>query len=273
MGASLKDISFEQIKGNYYYGLFEDFKLIINKKTGYCNVTKLCKDGGKYLLYWLEDKRTEDLIIYYNEKSMPGKPSMKYKFTKDEYNKIIQGIYIRKELISVIALWISVDFYYKVNKIIERYFINEINEKYINNEELKEKLRKAEINIEQLKVENQRYKEKEEDITPKTINEDKFDTFTLIKKNKKDSEYPYYCIRIQRSNLVKAIAEVEKKYPDYDVIYALRYDPNPITLFNRIKEQLKDKIETKYNDIKLLGNNYTEDKFINDIEQLSKTKF
>lgn len=39
---SLNDICYEQIKDNFYYGKFGDFKLVIDKDTGCFNATKLC---------------------------------------------------------------------------------------------------------------------------------------------------------------------------------------------------------------------------------------
>lgn len=40
---SLRDTCYEHIKDNFYYGLFGDFKLVIDTKTGYFNATKLCR--------------------------------------------------------------------------------------------------------------------------------------------------------------------------------------------------------------------------------------
>jgi hypothetical protein len=38
---------YEHIKDTYYYGLFGDFRLVIDKRTGYFNATKLCNQGNK----------------------------------------------------------------------------------------------------------------------------------------------------------------------------------------------------------------------------------
>jgi hypothetical protein len=48
---SLRDVCFEQIQDQYWYGLYGDFKIIIDKDTGYFNATKLCQDGGKEFKY------------------------------------------------------------------------------------------------------------------------------------------------------------------------------------------------------------------------------
>ena len=43
----LKDVCYRQIKDNFYYGLFGDFQLVVDKNTGCFNATKLCNNGGK----------------------------------------------------------------------------------------------------------------------------------------------------------------------------------------------------------------------------------
>ena len=44
---SLTSLIREDINTNYGRGKYGDFSIIIRKKDGYVNVTKLCKDGGK----------------------------------------------------------------------------------------------------------------------------------------------------------------------------------------------------------------------------------
>ena len=48
----LSEIAFEQISGNYWYGQYGDFKVIMMKDCGYVNATKLCTDGGKEFNKW-----------------------------------------------------------------------------------------------------------------------------------------------------------------------------------------------------------------------------
>jgi len=49
---SLTERIYEHIKDNFYYGLFGDFKLVIDKATGYFNATKLCEQGKKEYKKW-----------------------------------------------------------------------------------------------------------------------------------------------------------------------------------------------------------------------------
>jgi hypothetical protein len=68
---SLCDICYEHIIQNFYYGLFGEFKLVIDKATGYFNATKLCNQGGKSFKYWLRLEKSKKLVEYY-QKSWGG---------------------------------------------------------------------------------------------------------------------------------------------------------------------------------------------------------
>ena len=48
----LSDCIYEHIKDTFYYGIFGDFKLVIDKSTGCFNATKLCAQGGKEYKKW-----------------------------------------------------------------------------------------------------------------------------------------------------------------------------------------------------------------------------
>lgn len=48
----LTECIYECIKDTFYYGVFGDFKLVIDKATGYFNATKLCDQGGKRFRDW-----------------------------------------------------------------------------------------------------------------------------------------------------------------------------------------------------------------------------
>jgi len=52
----LSKIAFEQIHGNYWYGSYGEFKVVMMKDCGYINGTKLCKDGGKKFKEWKRNK-------------------------------------------------------------------------------------------------------------------------------------------------------------------------------------------------------------------------
>ncbi|AAG02730.1 hypothetical protein AMV024 [Betaentomopoxvirus amoorei] len=153
---SLIDVCYEHIKDSYYYGLFGDFKLVIDKTTGCFNATKLCNLGGKKFKQWKRLEKSQELIDYIKN-NRGGDPHPGFYETKgdnkDENVKKITGCYVPKEVILDISSWISVEFYLKCNDIIINYYntefkslsekeiinkIKEIENKYINIVEDKE---------------------------------------------------------------------------------------------------------------------------------------
>lgn len=66
--ASLNDICYEQIKDSFHFGIFGDFKLVVDKETGYFNATKLCNSGGKHFSKWTRLDKSKKLIKYYENK-------------------------------------------------------------------------------------------------------------------------------------------------------------------------------------------------------------
>jgi hypothetical protein len=123
---SLTDIIFEFIdtKKEYARGKYGEFEVIIMKKNGYVNATKLCKEKGKRFDHWLENKSSKELVSEV-KKSSPGIPG-------DAIIKItggnileVRGTYVHPDLVPHIASWISPVFALKVSKIVNEYIIQE----------------------------------------------------------------------------------------------------------------------------------------------------
>ena len=100
---SLNDVCFEQIRDTFYYGMFGEFKLVVDKKTGCFNATKLCADGGKEFRKWSRLEKSKKLIDYYESRRpyMVGGSDF-YEVTGDNKNELVAkttGQYVRKELI------------------------------------------------------------------------------------------------------------------------------------------------------------------------------
>ena len=58
----LSQLTFEQIQGNYWYGAYGEFSVIMMKDTGFVNATKMCQSGGKDYKNWTQNKNSQDLI-------------------------------------------------------------------------------------------------------------------------------------------------------------------------------------------------------------------
>ena len=153
----LNNICYEQIKDSFYYGVFGDFKLVIDKTTGYFNATKLCDAGGKHFRQWKILEKSKRMIKYYEEScrhNYDGSFLYEIKLqNNDKINKQITGTYAPQELILDIASWISVEFYHRCNRIIINYFVEEF--KKMDNVDRKQKIKEVEKKMEELTIENQ----------------------------------------------------------------------------------------------------------------------
>jgi hypothetical protein len=126
--ASLNDVCFERIRDTFYYGMFGEFKLVVDKKTGCFNATKLCKDGGKEFRQWMRLEKSKRLIEYYDKFDRGISHGQTYEVKGGDKNDAIAkttGQYVRKELILDIASWVSVEFYDKCNRIIVDFYVAE----------------------------------------------------------------------------------------------------------------------------------------------------
>jgi hypothetical protein len=130
--ASLNDVCFERIRDTFYYGMFGEFKLVVDKKTGCFNATKLCADGGKQFKNWSRLEKSKRLIEYYESRGSDFDSShmsgQTYEVKGGDKNDAIAkttGQYVRKELILDIASWVSVEFYDKCNRVIVDFYVAE----------------------------------------------------------------------------------------------------------------------------------------------------
>ncbi len=133
---------YDQIIGTFYYGIFGDFKLVIDKSTGYFNATKLCDSGTKRFKDWLKLDKSKKLVEYYQTKlsqvfatssrnwrddglALRADQNPKLMYEVKSTQQQITGTYVPKELILDIASWVSIEFYDKCNTTILNYFINQ----------------------------------------------------------------------------------------------------------------------------------------------------
>ena len=165
----LKQVCYEQIKDSFYYGLFGDFKLIIDKNTGCFNATKLCDLTGKQFRGWARLQHSKALIEYYTKTRRADLHGVFYEIKGYQHDnrKYITGQYICKELFLALAIWISVEFYDKCSKIVLDYLMKEnpniktiedsMSKLKIENEEKDEQLKQKQDKIDELieKVDNQ----------------------------------------------------------------------------------------------------------------------
>ena len=152
----LSECIYEHIKDTFYYGVFGDFKLVIDKATGRFNATKLCDAGGKEYRQWTRLEKSKRMIEYYQNRGGDSHGNFIYEVKGANKNKIekrITGQYVPKELILDIASWVSIEFYDRCNNIIINYFVKEFKD--MDDEALNQKIKEVEDSMEQLILENE----------------------------------------------------------------------------------------------------------------------
>lgn len=250
---SLKDVCYQQIQTNYYYGLFADFKLVIDQATGYFNATKLCLDGGKQLRYWARTKEAKKIVEFYQKRA----GSVYYYVGGNQFDDVA-GTYVRKELLLAIGSWISLEFYDMCFRILENYFIKKYKECAEN---LEADLKKVKQKTQQLKMDNLKLKGGYVKPTRKRGNDN---LFVILKKNNSEL-YPFYVLRAQKYRLNNSLSNLGKRYPDMEVIYGPKTVPNSINIYHRMKESL-DYITCERNSMALADNN--EQKLFEDVDKI-----
>lgn len=146
----LNIMCYQCIKDSFYYGKFGDFKIVVDKDTGYFNATKLCEQGGKEYNVWTCLDTTKNMLSYYYENRL-GDMYIGYVIEGNDEDKLakrITGTYLPKELFLNIASWISFDFYDKCNNIIIDHYVKKLA--YMEEEEDNTTVKKMEEQMETL---------------------------------------------------------------------------------------------------------------------------
>lgn len=274
---SLVNVCYEEINSRFSYGLFGEFKLIIDTLTGYFNATKLCTSSGKRFRDFLKTEYAKKYLRYlkglYNKEQ-----SFEHKGGRGEISLLLRGVYVSRHLITHIACWVSPIFAFKVNEIVQSYFVKEFKERcershvqliQLQNRNEALQLEKEELQYinEELQSKNRKYEKVVEDISPKIEDLGKMHIFVLVRTN---GEFPLYAIRCQKRSKKTQIKRLQRKYPDLNEIFEIAYDPNAFSLFNRLKEKINN-VTTFCNKIKLL-NEYTIENFKEDVRKIAKEK-
>jgi len=277
---SLSEVCYEQINENFWYAMFGEVKLIIDRNTGYFNATKLCQDGGKEFKNWARNKSSQELIQYIVtvEKATARiraiGPQYAVKGGKDVQNEKVSGTYVSDNLILAIASWLSPEFYVKCNNIIKHYFISEY----------KNQLQEAERMVNSMREEVMRKTEKLNsiinDVAVKTKDDGLMHVFAIIAKNidyeklnrplSAADDYPFTTARVQKRNFKRRLEDIRCKYPNMELKASLPYNPNSVNWFNYLKENI-EYLCTRYNDFKLL-NSIPIEVFVADVNNLLYSK-
>jgi hypothetical protein len=124
---NLSELIYEPVNEQYGWGLYGEFRVLIRRKDGYVNVTKLCKDGGKKLFHWSENEMSRVLVGETSQ--VLGIPSTQIlEVYQAGSNYELSGTYAHPHLVPHIASWISPEFAVKVSRIVNDHLVREYKE-------------------------------------------------------------------------------------------------------------------------------------------------
>jgi KilA-N domain len=159
-------IAIDQIRDNYWFGAYGEFRVVADMDNGFINASKMCKDGGKDFFRWSRLKSSEELINtlegMIGDKELSeiggcdeGDPkvctengSLALQITdhlkwrsvirpittanKSEEDKLVSGTYVHPDLIPSIAGWISPQFQIKANRVVNAFIAHQYKEQLAN---------------------------------------------------------------------------------------------------------------------------------------------
>lgn len=118
---NIKEISFSVIVDKYYLAQYDNITLIIDMKTGYVNITKLCNflqnEENKPVKFSEWFKRSYDIVNEIAISTNRNKSEIFYGVVDHESIDVL-GIYVHSEIIIHVVYWASIKFAVKINKLI-----------------------------------------------------------------------------------------------------------------------------------------------------------
>src|SRR5579864_171955 len=309
--ASLNDVCFERIRDTFYYGMFGEFKLVVDKKTGCFNATKLCNEGGKQFKKWTYMDKSKKLLEYYSRGPISDLGSDFYEVKGDNKDALVAkttGQYVRKELILDIASWVSVEFYDKCNRVIVDFYVAEykrqqeikqkdvvIKQKDDKIDRLEDMMRRMNIKLDDVLDKNDELLERNETIVDQNNRletrvvsiqtkldiavEDRAPQPDRVEARehfillKRNDDYPYYTIRAQEVNARNALRRQEQLYDETTVLLDIDVHPNSKTLYVRIKDDLRARgVAFRYCKISIEESDVTEAELIEAMRAINDEK-
>ena len=103
---------------------YNGLKVIVNEKDGYYNATNLCGQSEKNFYHYKQSKEWEEVIEVFNEEHENIKSSYVINEGIPNDFKSLRGTYVHPDLIHFVAHWCSIEYAFKVSKI-----MNAINDR------------------------------------------------------------------------------------------------------------------------------------------------
>ncbi len=305
----IKNIAFEKINEDYNYGLYGDFKVIM-MNNGYINATQMCNDyndshkkekdhKNKELTNWKRSDSVKEFIKYMANRLQLTNNKLMILNIKGS-NRKTHGTYMHPQIILKLAIWISNDFYCKVNDIITKHFskdviakkqrlldkkdgtISELEKKVDkllkqNKQLLKESKSTSEkvtkLLSETVKISSKLHKSNNKKVVPTGKKKDS-NTLVIVKNNlKKEDGFEYTVFRAQQKSIKKLLSKHFDTHPKMKITLQIDENPNSMNLWMRIKNELDEHFESCIHRNFSLYSDYTEKQLIKDIQRIYDERF
>ena len=319
----IRNIIYEDIDESYAYARLGELDVIMMKKNGYINATKLCHKNKKEFKNWYQNKASKELIkVAEGAADYPSSVILKRLQEPNE----TRGTYVHSKIIVHIASWCSPNYALMVSDIVTEYhtkYAIEEKDKLLNKsrdkiDRLEKKVDKLLQDNEEFKKDNEKFKKdnkilkadnedfrRRDDIMSNKVDQlvDEIDTrsdnyvvegdpnarhiLVIIKtnelpkkiKNKKGKlitkhpNFDYIALRIMKRSYQNRIKKISDEFPDMDILLEIKYTPNSMNLWDRIKKKLnKKKIEVSGSRFKRLVG-YPERRMIREIQNIHAERY
>ncbi|ARE67454.1 SWPV2-ORF210 [Shearwaterpox virus] len=248
-----------EINERFCYIKYDTFDLIMMKKNGFINATKLCKLGGRNLKHWLENKQSKELVkelenIYevWKIKSLgqnSGKMILEVNAESEkEHQYDVSGYYIHQDLLPHICSWISPLFAIRVYKIINCYVSGKYEFKLKHSDNTNKEL------LELIKEFNRKY---DKDTLESKERYKELDNYSKRMEEKYDRDIAETRERYREQRKeAKELKEHNKKLSNSVKRMEMKYNKDTNKLKSELKEvkielkkleeRLKDKVNTSF---------------------------
>lgn len=247
---SLSELCTFQLKDSYWYGQLNNLYILMDRETGYFNITKLFK--GKNFNVWQNNKKSKIILDYLQKYAKPvtkDKKTYKVKYSLIGYNAKncdYSGTYVCEDLITIVAHWISPE----MGKLIDNYYGDNTFKNTMD--VLRNKIKM----VNRINLRNKKF----------AGDDSKSLKYVFFLMETDPNQYHIMRTKTRTKNaFLKSLKKT--KYPNFKIIYEKKYNPKCINLYQRLKQL--DNVKIYFNAIKLLDG-YTIEKLKQDIDKLSE---
>jgi len=265
---NLSELIYESVSDEYGWGKYGDFKVLIRRKDGYINASKLCKDGGKLIGNWSQMQGSKQYVEEF--KGSIGIPIDPLEAIVTGSNDT-RGTYAHPLLIPHIASWVSPKFAIMVSKIVNNYLVKEYKEElYQKDVELGKRKDKIDELLDEVKglhqkldlaneniieavrgvnqantsirgVHNKLDRTADNSVPPDHLKPKDEETYALYYCERNGTQTTYTQCRARPFHLRRRVAELMARYPDFREVVNFNPVPNARALASEFERRIQER--------------------------------